>query len=146
MGRRIRWLRAATCAALLLPLAAQAQQAAPTAPPPPSQTAPLTVAPPSPTWVPRAVAELQALDKITARATSLTVRVGQSVTFGSLSIFVRACVSRPPDAVADSAAFLDITDSHPGAPQFHGWMLVSAPSVAMLEHPVYDVRPAACHA
>lgn len=106
---------------------------------------PLTAAPPPPAWVAKPVAELAALDKITARPTPLSVRVGQSATFGSLTVTVRACVARPPDAAADAAAFLDIIDSKPGAPQFHGWMIVSAPAVAMLEHPVYDVRPLGCH-
>ena len=45
---------------------------------------------------------------------------------------------------ADAAAFLDITDSNPGMPGFHGWMLADEPAVSMLQHPVYDVRLAGC--
>jgi hypothetical protein len=103
-------------------------------------------APAQDVWLPQPLAELQALDKITARVSPLTIRVGQSGSFGSLSIFVRACVIRAADRPADTAMFLDIIDSHPGAPAFHGWMIVSVPGAAMLEHPVYDIRPAACHA
>jgi hypothetical protein len=141
-------------ALLVVPLAmAQAQQEAPppAAPAPGSPaTAPSAAPPPSPAppenvWLPKPIAELVALDKVTARTTALTVRVGQSAKFGSLSIAVRACEVRPPDQPADATAFLDITDSHPGAPDFHGWMVVSAPSVSMLEHPIYDVRLAGCH-
>ena len=115
-------------------------QAAPGTPP---DTVP---PPPPPAWLPVGVADILALDKVTARATRLTVRVGQTVPFGSLSIALRACDIRPADQPADSAALLDIADSHPGAPEFHGWMLVSAPSVSMLEHPIYDIRLAGCHA
>jgi len=123
--------------ALLVPFAAAlAQQPQAPAPAP---------APPENVWLPKPVAELLALDKVTARTTALTVRVGQSATFGSLRVAVGDCEVRPPDQPADAAAFLDITDSHPGAPEFHGWMLVSAPSVSMLEHPIYDVRLAGCH-
>ena len=122
-------------ALLLVSFAALAQQ--PTQPPAPP--APLPNA-----WLPRPVADLMALDKVTARATPLAVRVGQSAAFGSLTIGVRACDVRPPDQPADATAFLDITDSHPGGAQFHGWMLVSAPPVSMLEHPIYDLRLAGC--
>ena len=116
------------------------------APPEAEPGAPAAPQPPPDVWLARPVAEVQALDKITARVTPLTVRVGQSVTFGSLSIYVRACLVRPPEQAADAAMFLDITDQHEGAPQFHGWMVMSAPGIAMLEHPVYDIRPTACHA
>jgi hypothetical protein len=110
-----------------------------------SETVPAAPQPPPDIWLPRPVAELQALDKVSARVTPLAIRVGQSATFGALTIFVRACLVRPPEQPADAAMFLDITDQHPGAPQFHGWMILSAPAVAMLEHPVYDLRPTACH-
>jgi len=51
---------------------------------------------------------------------------------------------RPPDQPADATAFLDIIDSHGGAPAFHGWMLLSDPALSMFAHPVYDVRLAGC--
>jgi hypothetical protein len=126
------------------PSAPDAATAAPAAPPADAGQAP-TPAPPLPNiWLPKPVAELTALDKVTARATRLTVRVGQSKTFGSLIIAVRSCAVRPPDQPADAAAFLDITDSHGGTP-FHGWMLADEPGLALLQSPTYDVRPAACH-
>jgi len=99
---------------------------------------------PANVWLPRQTAELKALDKVSTRVADLSVRVGTSVGFGSLTIAVRACVARPPDQAADAAAWLDITDSHPDAPQFHGWMVLSAPMVSMLQHPVYDVRLSGC--
>jgi len=87
---------------------------------------------------------LQVLDKINAQTTTLTVKVGQTATYGSLSIAVRACVVRPPDMPQDAAAFLTITNSHPDQPGFRGWMLRSDPSLSMLEHPLYDVRVTGC--
>ena len=123
------------------PQGAPAPSTAPAGTPP---AAPVPAPPPVNVWLPKPVADLVALDKVTARATRLTVRVGQSVAFGPLSIAVRACEVRPPDQPADATAFLDITDAHPGAAQFHGWMLVSAPAVSMLEHPIYDVRVTGC--
>ncbi len=125
-------MRRLAAAALLawLPAVAAAQTAAP--------------APPPPAWLPRPSANLVLLNKITARPRSVSVAVGQSVAFGSLTIVVRACDVRPPDVAADATAFLDITDSHPDVPAFHGWMLTNEPEVSMLEHPLYDVRVAGC--
>lgn len=122
----------AACVLASLPFAAAAQQPLPTEPPPPNA------------WVARPAAALVALNKITARETPLAVRVGQSALFGSLTIAVRACIVRPPDQPADAAAYLDVTDAHAGGPAFHGWIILSAPALSMLEHPVYDVRLAGC--
>jgi hypothetical protein len=85
-----------------------------------------------------------ALDKVTARVSALTGRVGQSVSFGSLTVAVRSCIVRGPDQPADQAAYLDITDSRDPNLNFHGWMLLSSPGLSMLEHPIYDIRLAAC--
>ena len=50
---------------------------------------------------------LQVLDKVNAQTTTLTVKVGQAGTYGSLTIAVQACVIRPPTLPQDAAAFLD---------------------------------------
>ncbi|MCK8783887.1 DUF2155 domain-containing protein [Roseomonas sp. NAR14] len=99
------------------------------------------------TWVRREVAQLQALDKVTARISVFQARVGQPARFGALTILVRACDARPPDEVPDAAAWMEITDSQapPGRPPaFRGWMFANAPGVNMLEHPVYDIRVLEC--
>ncbi len=102
-------------------------------------------APPPPVpWLPKNTAQVQALDKVNARGSLLTIKVGQSAVFGSLTIAVKACSVRPPDVPADAAAFLTVTDKNPDAPGFSGWMLKSTPSVSMLEHPIYDVRIVGC--
>ncbi len=58
---------------------------------------------------------------------------------------MRACSVRPPNLPPDSTAYLDIADSRPGAPGFHGWMFAKDPAVSMLEHPIYDVHLIDCH-
>ena len=98
-------------------------------------------------WVPRQAAELQVLDKVTARISVLRAGVGQAARYGTLTITVRACNARPPDEVPDAAAFLEMTDSRRAAGSqqvFRGWMFANAPGVSMLEHPVYDVRVLDC--
>ena len=135
-------LLSAACLAALAG-AAGAQDAP--AEPPPAGSAPPAEAPPAPEWLPRHGADLIGLDKVSARATKLSLDVGQTVTFGSLAIALRACDVRPPDRPPDATAWLDITDSKPGAPQFHGWLVMSDPAVSGFEHPAYDVRLAGCH-
>ena len=100
-------------------------------------------------WVPQHVAELQALDKVTARVSTLQVPLGQPARFGTLTVTVRACHARPPDEVPDASAWMEITDSRPpasGAAVFRGWMFANAPGVNMLQHPVYDIRLLECRA
>lgn len=119
----------------------------PPASPVPAQTgAPPPAGPvrPGGDWVSKPGAELRGLDKVTARASVLTGKVGEVLQFGSLSILVRGCAVRPPDQPADVAVFLEITDRGATAPLFRGWMIGSMPSSAVLEHPVYDVRVVAC--
>jgi hypothetical protein len=100
-------------------------------------------------WEPQRVAELQALDKVTARVSTLRVPVNQPASFGSLTVTIRSCQARPADEVPDASAWLEITDSRPpanGAAVFRGWMFANAPGVNMLQHAVYDIRLMECRA
>ena len=88
------------------------------------------------------VAELQGLDKITARTWSLDAPVGGTVRFGTLEIRVQACRKRPPEEPPESAAFMTIIDHRPHEQPvqvFRGWMFASRPGLSPLEHPVYDI-------
>lgn len=88
-------------------------------------------------------AVLQGLDKVTARISTLEANVGQTVSFGSLSITVRRCQRSRPDQKLERAAFLEIDNTDPATKQkkrvFSGWMFMSNPAISALEHPVYDV-------
>jgi hypothetical protein len=126
-------------AALTILLCAAAPQPAPPDQPPPDP------APAWPNaWVQRGTASIAALDKLSARPTALAIRAGDSAPFRTLTIAVRSCVVRPPDRPADAAAWLDVTDSRPGSPEFHGWMLAGEPGLAILQSPTYDVRLLGC--
>jgi hypothetical protein len=111
--------------------------------PPPASTPPATTERAN-VWLPAGTVKLQALDKVNAQSSVLTIKVGQSATFGSLTIAAKACVVRPTDQPADAAAYLAITDSHPDSPGFDGWMLAAEPSLSMMEHPIYDLRVTGC--
>ena len=95
-------------------------------------------------WLPAKSAKLQVLDKVNGQATALTVQVGHSAAFGSLTIRVSSCMVRTPDQPADSAGYLNVTDSHSDAMGFAGWLLANEPSVSMMQHPIYDIRITGC--
>ncbi len=95
----------------------------------------------------QAVAELQGLDKVTARTQRFYAPVGKSTSFGTLAITVGDCLVNTPDAPPDSVAYLTIVDHKPGQPEqklFAGWMFASTPSISALDDGVYDVRVLAC--
>ncbi len=95
----------------------------------------------------RPVAELQGLDKVTARTRRFIAPVGESTTFGTLAVTVGDCLVNTPDAPPESAAYLTIVDHKPGQPEqklFAGWMFASTPSLSALDDGVYDVRVLAC--
>ena len=87
-------------------------------------------------------AVLQGLDKVTARVSTFTAPIGQTVRFGTLEIIARVCDKRPPEETPESAAFLDVSEARAGEPTvnvFRGWMFASSPALSAMEHPVYDV-------
>ncbi len=95
-------------------------------------------------WVPKTTADLIFLDKIRGQPVPMTVKTGASGTFGSLTVKVRACDSRPPDQPADSTAFVEVSDARGSTDVFRGWIFANTPAVSNMEHPVYDLRLAGC--
>ncbi len=88
------------------------------------------------------VAVLRALDKITARVTTIEAPIGQPVRFGTLELVARTCSKRPPEEPPDSVVFLEIDEVRKNQGRvrlFSGWMFASSPALSALEHPVYDV-------
>ena len=107
------------------------------------------VMPASATWIEGDTAQLQALDKITARISTLIAPINKPIDFGTLSIVVKRCAYHPPEDTPEDAGFLNIVDrghdkSAPGKRVFSGWMFSSSPAISALEHPVYDITLLAC--
>jgi len=100
-------------------------------------------------WIEGERARLQALDKITARISTLDVPIDTPILFGTLSVTVRRCAYHPPEEPPEDAAFLQIIDhgyDSSAAPRevFGGWMFSSSPAVSAMEHPVYDITLLSC--
>ena len=110
-------------------------------------------------WIESQTAELQLLDKITARISTKSVPVGGGTEFGTLELRVHYCAYRPPEEPPENVAFIIIFDNgyaekKPKEAQkaqkaqkalFSGWMFASSPAISGLEHPVYDVTLLSCH-
>lgn len=126
----------------LLAVAAHAQSPAqlPAQTPPTGPAAP----PPPDAWLPRGTADIIMLDKLRAQPATLSIKVGEQASYGTLTVAVKGCDVRPPDLPQNATAFVEITDSRGSAPVFRGWVLSNTPSVSQFEHPVYDLRLAAC--
>ena len=101
---------------------------------------------------------LRTLDKVTANTKDFIVNVGDSLNFGTLRIDVKHCEAKPPEAIPETFAFLQIFEPPrlsakqrarlTQAPEpekiFSGWMLASKPAVSALDHSVYDVWVVGC--
>ena len=101
-------------------------------------------------WIDGSVATMQALDKITARISTLTAPVNVPRQFGTLEVTVQRCAFHPPEETPENAAFVIIQDlgyDKTAAPAevFSGWMFSSSPAISSLEHPVYDITLLACN-
>ena len=134
----------AALAVLVSAAAAQTPPASPSPPPPRTASANLRPIPDGPG---KRVAELQGLDKITARSQRFYAPVGETTRFGTLAIAVGDCLVNVPEAPPESVAYLTIVDNKPGQAAeklFAGWMFASTPSLSALDHGVYDVRVLSC--
>ncbi len=99
------------------------------------------------------IVQLKALDKITARTVTFQAPVKSTVRFGSLYIHPQACKKASPLDRPESAAFLQIWEETSESAKnkdisiedkesqwvYSGWMFASSPSMAYMDHPIYDV-------
>lgn len=110
-------------------------------------TASVQAAPVPSQMIERPAAKLQWLDKVTARTSTFTMKVGETKAMSSLRITLRACRENPPIETPESAAFLEVTEIKPGEqaePVFSGWMFASSPALSAMENPIYDVWVLGC--
>ena len=100
-------------------------------------------------WLDGRRATMQALDKITARISTLSAPVGEARQFGTLEVTIQRCAFHPPEEAPENAAYVVIRDlgydpSVEPTEVFSGWMFSSSPAISALEHPVYDITLIAC--
>ena len=97
--------------------------------------------------LPMNIAVLRGVDKITGRVSTMPAPVGETITFGHLTIGVEKCYTRSPEETPENSAFLTITENKVDgsvAEVFTGWMFSSNPALSAMEHPAYDVWVIGC--
>jgi len=100
---------------------------------------------------------LRALDKVTAKTEDFTVKIGDELKYGTLTIKTFHCEIKPPEQIPETFAFLQIFEParltkdqkrRGETPEilkrFSGWMLASEPAISALDHPIYDIWVLGC--
>jgi hypothetical protein len=86
---------------------------------------------------------LTALDKITAKTSSIRLAVGEIKFFGSLEIKALKCAYSKDEDNPDTLAYIQVKDlSSKDNNQvflFNGWTFASNPTLQSIDHPVYDL-------
>jgi hypothetical protein len=93
------------------------------------------------------VAIFAALDKVTARISTLEIRLNETKQFGSLKVTPRACYSRAPTEPPRTSTFVEVDEVALDGREnriFTGWMFAESPGISAVEHPVFDVWLTRC--
>ena len=91
---------------------------------------------------------LTALDKITAKTSSIKLAVGDKKFFGSLEIKAFKCQLSEGGDTSDAVAYIQVKDlsakDNNQVFLFNGWTFVSSPTLQSIDHPVYDLWITGC--
>ena len=91
---------------------------------------------------------LTALDKITAKTSSIRLAVGDKKFFGSLEIKALKCQTSEGKDTLDTVAYIQVKDlsakDNNQVFLFNGWTFASSPTLRSIDHPVYDLWITGC--
>ena len=91
---------------------------------------------------------LKALDKITAKTSSIRMAVGDKIFFGSLEIKALKCQLSGENDTPDTVAYIQVKDlsaqDNNQVFLFNGWTFVSSPTLQPIDHPIYDLWITGC--
>lgn len=88
------------------------------------------------------IAVFAALDKVTARISTLQIRLNETKQFGSLKVTPRVCYTRSPTEPPRTSTFVEVDEVQLDGREdriFTGWMFAESPGLNAVEHPVFDV-------
>lgn len=84
----------------------------------------------------------KALNKVSARVSTIEVPLGEATTFQRLVIVPTKAYKAPPEDIPEIKVYVQIFEKTLDGQTnelFSGWMFASSPSSSAMEHPVYDV-------
>ncbi len=91
---------------------------------------------------------IKALDKITAKTSTIKLAIGEKKFFGSLEIKGLKCQLSERNEITDTVAYLQVKDlaskNNNQVFLFNGWTFVSSPTLQSIDHPIYDLWITSC--
>ena len=91
---------------------------------------------------------IKALDKITAKTSSIRLGIGEKKFFGSLEIKGLKCQLSEDSEFRDTVAYLQVKDlaskNNNQVFLFNGWTFASSPTLQSIDHPIYDLWITSC--
>ena len=91
---------------------------------------------------------IEALDKITAKTSSIQVGIGDKKFFGPLEIKALKCKSFEGANSSDTVAYIQVKDlsnkDNDRVFLFNGWTFASSPTLQSIDHPIYDLWITGC--
>ena len=94
-------------------------------------------------------AELNILDKVSSKTSSVNIKVGNEFIFQNLKINVLKCQNSKFDDDPEVTAYMQVKDLKSANKNkvfvFNGWTFASSPSIRPFDHPVYDIWLKKCY-
>ena len=94
-------------------------------------------------------AELNILDKVSSKTSSVNIKVGEEFIFQNLQINVLKCRNSKFDDDPEVTAYMQVKDLKSTNKNkvfvFNGWTFASSPSIRPFDHPVYDIWLKKCY-
>ena len=91
---------------------------------------------------------VKALDKITAKTSTIRLTIGEKKFFGPLEIKALKCQLSDSNDFLDTVAYIQVKDlSNKDNNQvflFNGWTFASSPTLQSIDHPIYDLWIISC--
>ena len=91
---------------------------------------------------------IKALDKITAKTSTIRLAIGEKELFGPLEIRALKCQPSEKDDFTDAVAYLQVRDlsakDNNRVFLFNGWTFASSPTLRSIDHPIYDLWITGC--
>tara|TARA_B100001029_G_C14952481_1_gene389637 strand:- start:24 stop:437 length:414 start_codon:yes stop_codon:yes gene_type:complete len=94
-------------------------------------------------------AELNILDKVSSKTSSIKIKIGEEYSFQNLLINVLKCKNSEFDDDPEITAYMQVIDlkskNNNKVFIFNGWTFASSPSIRPFDHPVYDIWLKKCY-
>ena len=93
--------------------------------------------------------EVNILDKVSSKTTTIKIKIGEELIFQNLSINVLKCQNSKFDDDPEVTAYMQVRDlkskNNDKVYIFNGWTFASSPSIKPFDHPVYDIWLKKCY-